>query len=123
MIVSRLIPRNELFNPKVLVLSRYGTNWNYLSGLKYKSTLSGVPLLETAFSLKAAQTVAFTDHNGQNFNYAEVGAKSLRLADELKQLSGPEETRVAFLVPRDIAFPTTFWATWISGNVGKKFYE
>jgi long-subunit acyl-CoA synthetase (AMP-forming) len=78
-----------------------------------------LPLFSTAFEPKYKDKIGFTDHRGTNFSYSELGNKSLQLAKQLKELTGNEEARIAFLCPHDASFPITLWACWMANHVGE----
>lgn len=77
-----------------------------------------LPLFSTAFDPKLKEKVAFTDYNGINYTYQDLGQRSLTLAKELRSRVTGEEERVAFLCDRNFSFPTALVATWISKHVG-----
>lgn len=80
-----------------------------------------MPLFASTLDPKFQEKVAFTDHSGQNFTYAQLGRKGLGLATELRsKVKGREEERIAFLCDRNFNFPTTLVATWMSRSIGKE---
>ena len=78
-----------------------------------------LPLCASGFNPAFQDKVGFTDHQGRNFTYKELGGKSLKIAEELKSVAGTEPTRISFLTPHDSSFPITLWGSWLAGHAGE----
>jgi len=82
-----------------------------------------LPLFARAFDKKYQEKVAFTDGNGNNFTFRELGQKSLTLSKELKTRVQGNEERIAFLCDRNFSFPTTMVATWMANHIGELTFD